>query len=346
MPHLNNTNNSSPMPKPNTQQPPPPDPIIDIPIIDIAGYLDQHPDPAATAHIAQQIHRAARSPGFFQITGHGVAPELRGRLFDSMAAFFALPAAAKAALHRDRSPAFRGYEGLGDQVLEAGVPDQKEGFTVGAEWEGRGGDGDEAGFLQGRNQWPAEGECPGFREVVGEYFEVMRGLSRAVFRLVALSLGLEEEWFDSFVASEDSVTVCRVHRYPPVTPEMAEKTRGIGAHTDFGGLTLLLQDDIGGLEVFHRPTQTWHPVKPVKDAFVVNIGDLMERWTNEVYTSTLHRVISPVSDRYRYSVAFFNEGRRDQIIECIPTCLKPEEKPKYAPVQVESHLKKRYFGSY
>ncbi|ROV92571.1 hypothetical protein VMCG_08919 [Cytospora schulzeri] len=319
--------------------------VINIPIIDIAGYLQQHPtpDPDLTSHITQQIHQAARSPGFFQITGHNIPHELRTRLFQSMETFFALPAATKSSLHKDHSPAFRGYEGVGDQMLEAGVLDRKEGFTIGAEWEG---DPERAGFLQGRNQWPAEEVCPGLREVLGEYFEAMRGLSKAMFRLMALSLGLDEEWFDDFVASENSVTICRVHRYPPVTPELAGKTRGVGAHTDFGGMTLLLQDDMGGLEVFHRPTQTWHPVTPVKDAFVVNIGDMMERWTNDVYTSTLHRVISPVSDRNRYSVAFFNEGRRDQIIECIPTCLKPGEKPKYEPVQVVSHLKKRYWGSY
>jgi isopenicillin N synthase-like dioxygenase len=144
---------------------------------------------------------------------------------------------------------------------------------------------------------------------------------------------------------------------------MAAKSRGIGAHTDFGALTLLLQDDsmsflsyyfesaysqstVGGLEVFHRPTQTWHPVHPVKDAYVVNIGDMLSRWTNDKYMSTLHRVISPISDRDRYSIAFFNEGLLDQVIECIPTCLEAGESPKYEPVKVEDHLRRRYGNSY
>ena len=109
---------------------------------------------------------------------------------------------------------------------------------------------------------------------------------------------------------------------------------------------LLTTPPVGGLEVFHRPSQTWHPVTPVKDAFVVNIGDMLERWTNNKYTSTLHRVISPVSERDRYSVAFFNEGLLDQIIECIPTCLEPGSEPLYEPVQVEAHLRKRYGSSY
>lgn len=119
---------------------------------------------------------------------------------------------------------------------------------------------------------------------------------------------------------------------------------------------------VGGLEVFHRPTETWHPVQPVEGAFVVNIGDMLgtnppnnllqyqltypERWTNNKYTSTLHRVISPVSNKYRYSVAFFNEGLLDQMIECIPTCLEPGQKALYEPVNVEEHLRERYGGSY
>jgi len=140
--------------------------------------------------------------------------------------------------------------------------------------------------------------------------------------------------------------MCRAHRYPPTTSETAQRTRGIGAHTDFGALTLLLQDEIGGLEVFHKPTQSWHSVTPVKDAFVVNMGDMMERWTNNMYTSTLHRVISPVSSKDRYSVAFFNEGLLDQMIECIPTCLRPGEQPLYAPIRAEDHLRQRYGTSY
>lgn len=122
---------------------------------------------------------------------------------------------------------------------------------------------------------------------------------------------------------------------------------------------------VGGLEVFHRPTETWHPVQPIEGAFVVNIGDMLgmkppghpatscnisyvdiERWTNNKYTSTLHMVISPVSNQYRYSVAFFNEGLLDQMIECIPTCLEPGQKALYEPVKVEEHLRERYGSSY
>lgn len=203
------------VPFPSSSSPPAPAPAptdgtIIIPVIDISPYLT----PTATTphaavdlpgHLAQSLRAAARSPGFFQITGHGalVAPSLRARLLTRLEAFFALPADAKAALHRRNSPAMRGYEGVGDQMLEPRVLDRKEGFTVGAEWDGEGAGEDEARFLQGRNQWPDEEVCPGFRETMMEYFEAVRGLSRVMFRLMALSLGLEESFFDEFVWSKD-----------------------------------------------------------------------------------------------------------------------------------------------
>lgn len=269
-------------PSPPTPSLSPPIPSITIPTIDISPYTTpNHPDAHhPLAALAASLRAAARSPGFFQVTGHGVSPALRTRLLARLEAFFALPVGTKAALHRGRSPALRGWEAVGDQMLEPGVADRKEGFTIGAEeWGGLPDEepGREARFLQGANQWPDEEVCPGFREVMMEYFEAVRGLSVVMFRLMALSLGLEENWFDEFVGSQDcerldvhelpfslflsssefrrrlytcallskntAVAICRAHRYPPTTPDMAAKTRGIGAHTDFGALTLLLQDD-------------------------------------------------------------------------------------------------------
>jgi isopenicillin N synthase-like dioxygenase len=308
-------------------------------VIDISGYILS--DPVLKPQIVSAIHQAAISPGFFQVTGHPIPLSLRNRLFDALKTFYALPHDVKQSLHRNNSTCLRGYETVGEQRLEEGYQDAKEGFMIGQELDGEG-----LRFAQGPNQWPPEELCPGFRETFMEYFEAMRVFSRTMFRVVALGLGLEEGALDDFVYGRDTVTMCRAHRYPPTTPEMAAKSRGIGAHTDFGALTLLLQDDIGGLEVFHRPSQTWHPVHPVKDAYVVNIGDMLSRWTNDKYMSTLHRVILPISDRDRYSIAFFNEGLLDQVIECIPTCLEAGDTPKYEPVKVEDHLRNRYGNSY
>ncbi|KAG8628600.1 hypothetical protein KVT40_004473 [Elsinoe batatas] len=307
-----------------------------IPVIDISGYPSS---PTHTTQIITQLRTACHSPGFFQITGHSVPLSLRAAMLTQTAAFYRLPMETKAALDTKNSPCFRGYERLGVQKLEPGFDDMKEGFMISNERP------DSTRFLQGSNQWPEERDVPGFRETFEAYFEAVRGLSRTMFRLMALTLGLEEGAFDGFVDGDDAIQMCRAHRYPPTTLEAAERTRGIGAHTDFGAMTLLMQDDIGGLEVFHKPTQTWHPVTPVRDAFVVNIGDMMERWTNGKYTSTLHRVTRPVSDKDRYSVVFFNEGPLDQVIECLPTCLEPGEKPLNPPVRVEDHLRMRWAKS-
>lgn len=174
-----------------------------------------------------------------------------------------------------------------------------------------------------------------------------------MFRLMALSLDLEEDYFDAFAADPDGIQLCRSHHYPPnpVGDDLAaagttRTGRGIGAHTDFGALTLLLQDEIGGLQVLHKPSNTWHPVTPIAGAYVINIGDLMQRWTNDRYLSTMHRVMSPASLKPRYSVAFFNDGALDTVIEAIPTCVPAGEAPKYGPLKVEDHLMRRYKQSY
>lgn len=231
---------------------------ISIPVIDISGYLSG--DPVETKRVAAAIRSAAIAPGFFQIIGHPITLDLRQRLLAAVKQFYELPREIKNRLHRNNSTCLRGYETVGEQTLEEGYRDAKEGFMIGQEMSG-----DNLRFAQGPNQWPTEEECPGFRDVCMEYFEAMRLFSRTMFRIVALSLDLDENYFDEFVYGNNSewmllpsqgyvcmcmltkdgkaVTMCRAHRYPPTTPEMAAKSRGIGAHTDFGALTLLLQDD-------------------------------------------------------------------------------------------------------
>ncbi|KAJ0421242.1 hypothetical protein BJY00DRAFT_282415 [Aspergillus carlsbadensis] len=310
-----------------------------IPIIDISGYLQNNP--SKTKEIVSHFRTACQTPGFLQIIGHSISPTLRNDTLAALSKIFALPRETKLTVHRNKSPSLRGYEVIGEQTLEEAVGgDQKEGFMIGPELPETGR------FLQGPNQWVGEDVIPGFRGVFMEYFAQVHDLSVKVFRLVALSLGLEEGYFDGFVGSTDSIAMCRAHRYPPTTKDMAAKTRGFGAHTDFGALMLLLQDDVGGLEVYYEPDDTWYPVPYVPDAFVVNIGDMLERWTNNRYKSTRHRVISPVSNKNRYSIAFFNEGLLDQVITCIPTCVEEGEVPLHEPITAEQHLRNRYGGTY
>lgn len=224
---------------------------MEIPVIDISGYYTGNE--SEKARIANELHAACCSPGFFQIVGHSVSPELRSRTLQSLPAFFALAVEKKTQIHRDRSTCLRGYEQVGAQRLEAAFADQKEGFMIGHELSER------SGFLQGPNQWPAEHDVPGFRATLTEYFRAVHALSKTMFRILALSLRLSEAYFDDFVSSDQgkpahdkheihrlihaAISMCRSHRYPPTTAEKVQKSRGIGAHTDFGALTLLLQDD-------------------------------------------------------------------------------------------------------
>ncbi|KAF5962800.1 gibberellin 20 oxidase [Fusarium coicis] len=311
---------------------------MEIPVIDVSGYFTgSEPE---KQRIARELHAACCAPGFFQITGHTVPAELQQRLLAVLPKFFALPQEKKTDLHRSNSKCLRGYEQVGAQKLEKPFADQKEGFMIGHELP------EDSGYLRGPNQWPLESDVPSFRATFTEYFAAVHDLSISLFRMLALSLDLPENYFNDFVSSDQSIAMCRAHRYPTATAEKAEKSRGIGAHTDFGALTLLLQDNLGGLEVYHRRTEAWIPVKPIQNAYVVNIGDMLERWTNQEYSSTLHRVISPVSEKDRYSVAFFNEGLASQVIKCIPTCLKEGQKPLFPPITAEEHLRSRYGSSY
>lgn len=315
--------------------------VLEIPVINISGYLNG--DATAKKACTAELRNALEQVGFLQVVGHAVSPDLQKRFIEAVAAFFALPMAEKQRIGQDKSACNRGYERVGIERLEE-VEDNsrvelKEGFTVRPERPlGR--------FMTGPNQWP-DASLPGmekFRETYMEYFAAVHDLSSAMFRLIALSLDLDETYFDAFAADPDGIQLCRSHHYPATSSE--DRGRGIGQHTDFGALTLLLQDDVGGLEVLHKPTGTWHHVTPIEGAYVINIGDLMQRWTNDRYLSTMHRVMSPISTKPRYSVAFFNDGALDTVVEAIPTCVAEGEKPKYPPLKVEDHLMKRYQQSY
>lgn len=166
------------------------------------------------------------------------------------------------------------------------------------------------------------------------YFREMRGVAEEVLGALALTLALPADYFKAF--SDTPVATRRLLHYPqqPANPLPGEK--GCGAHTDWGAVTILLQDDAGGLQV-RSADGSWIDAKPVPGSFVVNIGDLMARWTNDQYRSTVHRVINK-SGRVRCSIPFFFDGRSDYRVTCIPSCLAGGDSPRYAPLTVQGHL--------
>ncbi len=302
-----------------------------LPVIDISGLTS--PLEAERRAVGARIREACLDRGFFYITGHGVPDAMAAGALDGARALFDLPGAAKRAVDKALSPANRGYEPLGGQTLEPGAaPDLKEGFYIGAEAEpGR--------FNTGANQWPAE--LPDLPAAMLAYHARLTDLAERLMAGLALSLDLPETAFAAFC--REPIAILRLLHYPP-QPASAPG-RGAGAHTDFGALTILLQDPVGGLEVYDRAAGAWTAAPPMPGAYVVNLGDLIARWTNDRYRSTPHRVVNR-SGRRRYSIPFFFSGAPDYGVTCLPGCLELGEQPKYPPITVEAHMKERYRQTY
>ncbi|KAK5660013.1 hypothetical protein OQA88_13481 [Cercophora sp. LCS_1] len=170
---------------------------------------------------------------------------------------------------------------------------------------------------------------------MSRFYDQGMALGKELLGILALGLELPKDHFDGLINGEDVIKTCRAHRYFLGTNEPTDReTKDIGAHTDFGAITVLLQDD------------AWLPVSPVKDALVVNLGDIMARYTNDKYLSNLHRVVSPPRGQPRHSAAVFLVGNPEYVIEGLPSCRKVEEKPRYEPIKVGDHLIERVSETY
>jgi len=310
-----------------------------LPVIDISALRSDAAEDRQA--VGRALLGACLDKGFFYIQGHAVPDALRRSVFRQSKAFFALPEAEKNAINLSHSICNRGYEPLRAQTLEIGQPpDLKEGFYSGPEISLDNPRVLAGKFNHGPNQWPAT--LPGFRPVMEDYHRVMVALGRLVMGGIALALDLDDDAFAGFC--QDELATLRLLHYPPqpANPEPGEK--GCGAHTDFGTLTFLAQDDCGGLQVWDEEAG-WIHAEPVADTYVVNLGDMMARWTNGRFRSTLHRVVN-VSGRQRYSVPFFYLGNPDYPIRCIRTCLPDGETPRYRATTMEAHYKAMYQATY
>jgi isopenicillin N synthase-like dioxygenase len=309
-----------------------------IPVIDVAPLLAGTPDQARA--VAQALGRACREVGFFYIVGHGVPRELRTRVFDAAIAFFSGPASIREAASFAGPGSNRGYIRLGGEALDPSKPaDVKEAFNIGLELPPDDPDLLARAPFRAANLWP---EIAGFRDTMLAYFNAVWRLGRDLHRGFALDLGLEGDFFESKL--DKPLATMRLLHYPPVTTPLAQGQLGAGVHTDYGNVTLLATDAVGGLMVQDRSGR-WLDAPVMADAFVCNIGDCLMRWSNDVYVSTPHKVVSPPGAD-RYSVAFFLDPNPDAIVACLPTCISEERPAKYGPITGANFLRSRLEPTY
>ena len=301
-----------------------------LPVIDLADFGG-----AGFERCAREISEACRSIGFFFVVNHGVPASLINQTFARSRAFFDEPVAVKAELAIEKIGGNRGYSGMRHEALDPRAGgDWKEAFNIGLDL--RADDPDVLARKPFRvlNAWPA---TPGFRETLLGYFGACTDLALGIHRAFAFDLGLPLDFFaDKFTRS---MSTLRMLHYPTTPPGDI----GAGEHTDYGNITLLATDEVGGLEVKTR-SGDWLVAPPMPGAFVVNIGDCLMRWTNDVYVSTPHRVVN-ASGRERYSIAFFFDPDPEALVETIPSCLMAGEEQKYPPILAADYLRMRLDAS-
>ena len=269
-------------------------PFTSIPIVDITGL--RSPDRAERERVAADIGKAAREVGFLYISGTGVDEALFDRMLAATKTFFALPVEEKMRSYIGLSTCHRGYVPVGEEGVETGMPDLKEAFDTALDLPADDPDYVAGNPMLGPNVWP---EVDGFAESVTAYYQAVLDLGNQLLWAFAVALGEDPDTFTQHATKTPSQL--RLVHYP-YNPD-AEDVLGIGAHTDYECFTLL-KPTAPGLEVLNGAGE-WVDVPPVPDAFVVNIGDLLELWTNGAYVATSHRVRKVKEERYSFPL-FFN----------------------------------------
>ena len=325
------------------------DGILRVPVIDIASFRMPYADAAARSEVVRQVDEAARTVGFMQVTGHGIPATTLSEFTGATDAFFALDAPAKA---RYRCPPGinRGYtppraERLANSLGIASAADLFEAFNIGATAADYPDQGNLPEDVYAANVFPAE--VPGFEEAVRQWFAAAAAVARTMVKIFGTALGGDPDYFGSL--TDHSIDVLRMNNYTLPDPgvRLEEDQLGMGAHTDYGIVTVLWADPVPGLEILGADGG-WHPVQPASGALLVNLGDALARWTNDEWISTLHRVAPPRVNGVltpRRSAAFFHDGNIDALIECLPGCASAGNPPKYEPVTVGEHLAGKLAGS-
>ena len=309
-----------------------------VPIIDISRDPDV---------VGAELDAVCRTVGFFQITGHGLADGVADRAWAAATSFFDLPLDDKLSVRVPDDGTPYGYipvagESLSRSVAGSAPPDLKEVFNIGPVTapDHAMTDPDERS-VYAPNLWPAA--LPELRAAWTAYYTGMSALGARLMSLFARGLGLAPEFFADKIDQQPNAL--RAINYPERDAAPLPGQLRAGAHTDYGTLTVLRQDAVGGLEVLDTGGH-WAGVEAVPGAFVINIGDLMARWTNDQWRSTLHRVVDPpdaeASRARRQSMPYFQNANWSAEVTCLPTCLAAGEAPRYEPVLAGPHLMAKF----
>lgn len=334
-----------------------------VPLIDLSHALAG--EPCARDAVGAVLDTACRESGFFLVAGHGIDPALIERQLDVTRRFFHVPleerrhlAAPKGDLTlRGLRLFFEGRDGstYGGASQDAGAtrlaapPDLCELFTMNR--LGEPGVAEAAELEDGYdvwsrpNQWPTNPGLDAFKPTWMAFYAELERLAGELMRFFALGLGVDEHFFDPMV--DQHLTNLCANYYPPVaTPPLPGQYRKF-PHTDSGTMTVLYQDEAGGLQVVDRHSGEWVDVPFVEGSFVVNIGDLMAIWTNDRWVSTKHRILAPPPERWgseRISMPFFHQPNWSAVIECLPSCTDADTPPLHAPVQSGPYLNYKVAG--
>jgi len=311
--------------------------VHEIPVIDVAPLLA--PGSGAQqglGRVADAMLEASQRIGFFYIRNHGVAPEVLQAAAAQSLAFFRRPAQEKLAVRV--SPKHRGFIPVGEaKMYSSARPDLKESFVWGLDVNADDPDVAAGRTLLAPNRWPAF--QPELRGALNRCFDDCHRIAWQLMRAFAVALRIPDDYFVRSIGRP--VSRGTAVYYPPQEPERGDDQFGVAPHTDFGCLTFVHQANVGGLEVFGR-SQEWVLAHRIEGTFVVNVGDLLARWTNDRFRSTPHRVVNR-SGEERLSIAMFVDPDHDTLIE--PVC-EPGETPRYPPVTCGDYIRGRYDKSF
>ncbi len=300
-----------------------------LPVIDLKPFVDGGPL-AERQRVARELRDACVNIGFFYLTGHGIAGAELDEAIRQGHRFFALPEEERMKVHKDKSPMGVGYVPAGGSER---TPDTREIFSIARPTM----PGEPPGKNRaGESLWPEESVLPGFRAFMLGHLAKRVTVTRQLLHAFALSLELPEEFFDR--SHHHMVGQMVFNHYPATDPSKVSSTQwGISPHTDYGSFTVLSQDALGGLQILNAAGE-WIDVPPLEGAFVINIGDLFARWTNDLYVSTLHRAVN-YNRGARISVPYFVIPEWDVAIECLATCASADNPPRYEPVRAGEYVK-------